>query len=262
MYPPSEPWYEARVLGAVDTTGLHIDYPVNGHLAQAVSKLAMDELLRGVADTDQFDPLDMYLHVRSQRGTGTVRVAGIPWGTGGLHIPPPGATEALGVFWASDNGVLRAAASDPHPPIAWRAALSSVLPAVVARQLLGDGPHSLDLGEYGTIVWTPTALEVDPYAGFPNYNMGPWQRTGYQDPVGNWKGVEADDPDYAVWLWLTDPATGEPGGTGWKVSYVVADAAAGPDERVDDPHESAPTVAPLILPPDPTPEPEQPEGNP
>jgi hypothetical protein len=49
-----------------------------------------------------------------------------------------------------------------------------------------------------------------------------------------------------VWLWLTDPNTGQPEEKWWKISHVLASATDDISQRVDDPLAEPPGRPPLL----------------
>lgn len=199
--PPAEGrWYEAEIIGTVDTSDLlPLDPATTGQQAQTASRLAVAELLPS--------ELDIYISARTRRGEGSVRITGIPFGTYGLGLPGLGETEARVIVWVGETGNL-VHALDPDG-VELPVVLSSAIAAQAARRALGTQSHRLGLGEFGSVTWTPRAVRIGQRPGIPQYGP-PWLEFGYSDTrLGNYV-PSTDDPGYEAWLWFTNPRTGAP----------------------------------------------------
>ena len=201
--PPTEGrWYEAEIIGAVDTSELMaLDPATTAQDAQRLSRLAAAQLLPS--------ELDIYISARGVRGEGSVRITGIPYGTLGFGIPTADETEARLIVWVGETGNM-VHALDPDG-VDMPVVLSSAIAAQAARRALGDQTHEIDLGEFGTLTWTPTRVRIGQHPGIPQYTA-PWLEFDYHDDrMGNYS-PSSTDPAYEAWLWFTNPRTGAPEG--------------------------------------------------
>lgn len=226
--PPIEGrWYEAEIIGTVDTSELlPLDPATTGQQAQHASRAAVAELLPSA--------LDIYISARGVRGESSVRITGIPFGTHGLGLPGPGETEARVIVWVEETGNL-VHALDPDT-LDMPVVLSSAIAAQAARHALGTQPRRFDLGDVGSLLWTPKRVRIGQHPGIPQHTT-PWLEFDYDDQhLGNYS-PSPDDPAYEAWLWFTDPRTGAPGDTAYSLT----------PER---PQDSAPTLpgAPALSP--------------
>lgn len=207
-FPGEGRWYEAEIVGLVDTTDLaDLDPASTGQAAQVASRHAVAELLPS--------ELDIYISTRGVHGEGSVRITGIPFGTFGLGIPGPGETEARMIVWVAETGNL-VHALDPEG-VELPVVLSSAIAAQAARRALGSQVHEFDLGEAGRLAWTPTRVRIGQFPGVPQYTA-PWLEFDYHDErLGNYSPTGAD-PEFQAWLWFTDPLTGAPGEKGYALT--------------------------------------------
>lgn len=239
------PRFEARIVGTIDATQLvPIDPQGNGRAAAAAADAAMAELL----DTTE---LDLYLSNVRNRQANSARWTGIPFGFTGVSLPAmPTATQSQVSVWIEDDPD-RARVSIEQEQLSTPTPLSSVVPAIMFRHLFGEEARTFELGpELGRITFTPTHIEVGWRPGSTSGAGSPWWRFDYNDPgVGNYLQVSQQFwVGERVWLWRTDPATGQAAQESWhKVSLVVPTADGGPDERIDDPLEPPPYLPPLLV---------------
>lgn len=228
--PPSGRWYQARIVGLADISGVTGLEPATTAAVQHAARQAVAQLLPSA--------LDVYLTARIGGEFSSVRITNIPLGVLGLSVPGPDHVATLSL-WVAETGDQPHAHSDEHRPVPLM--LSSAIAVHAARRALGDGAHQLDLGEHGHIEWTPYTALIEPHAGVPAPAAQPRAFQWHDLVIGNY--LAPTDPGYAVWLRFTDPATGE----AEEEAHLLTPAPAGPHLDNPDPAELTPPHPPRLF---------------
>jgi hypothetical protein len=184
----------------------------------------------------------------------------------------PGAADVLRTRWRlttrAGGPTLFADATEPHPsdiyymlrlaPLSqvkqievdvaapewpYRGILTGAIPAVLLREAWGTGARQINVGAYGTGLFTPTAVTFTSLDGF-NSRTAPFEQEDFADFP-----VEADDASaghQSVWL-VVASTDGGAEVSAHKLSYAIKPGSPyDVANRWDDPAEPAPDFTPLV----------------
>lgn len=238
--------YAARIEGDIDITKLApAQAPEQLGERQQLADTAMRELLA----TDFTDYYLMENNVPDPPSlTRTKRMA---FGSTGVWLPNyAGETNSHLQVWIGDGPqpALMTSKTPPGAPVS--TVYTGVVPALLFRKLWGSGPRTFNLGNtWGFFTFTPRRIKVPWLAGDPGMPTGMFHDFAYDAPtLSNYVRTPQSGAEREVWLWFTDPTTGEAGEEWWKVSHLVRRATDPVSTRLDDPLQT-PAEEPVPLQP-------------
>lgn len=207
---------------------------------------AADDAVREVVNCDL---TDFYLmEVRNGDSVAVTRTFGMAFGVSGMWLPTYSGpeTSSLSAWIGHGERPPVQVSEDPETPAS--TPYSAVIAGLLFRQLWGPGPRTFDLGpSWGFVEFTPRRMLVPWFSGAAGRADLARHEFAYDAvTASNYVRTASGGSGYGVWLWFTDPRTGEAGADVWKVSHVV-DAVTDPvDARLDDPAQPPPRRPPLL----------------